>query len=318
MNGYQIAACVLRHTVQRQVTAEGHVDAFHAAVGIVFRSVCSVRDNIDLALAALQTDFGLMIQLFPICGRGFSVFFNQCPINRHGAVLVAGSTADTGAGHAVIILLPNNSGFKAALDLYMKLIGIPAFGVGRNGCASSLVDDQLKGQIFVAGCRDGDKITAFQRWDSAIAVSREQQLSVINFILTASHEKRGGLPCCSVHGNAGNFICVIRFAEGYLPVIPVEARCKADLAQIDGAVLRCAGLLTLTAGAAGGILHNGGSILIAALFQIDGQIFIIIGRNDTLGRFRILGQVYLQDINMSGSIGVAVLAGKILFARGWI
>ena len=200
----------------------------------------------------------------------------------------------------------------------MKLIGIPAFGVGRNGCASSLVDDQLKGQIFVAGCRDGDKITAFQRWDSAIAVSREQQLSVINFILTASREKRGSLPCCSVHGNTGNLIYITRFVEGYLPVIPVEARCNADLAQIDGAVLRCAGLLTLTAGAAGGILHNGGNILIAALFQIDGQIFIIIGRNDTLGRFRILGQVYLQDINISGTIGVAVLAGKILFARGWI
>ena len=52
MNGYQITARVLRRTIQRQVTAESHVDAFHAAVSIGFRSIRSARYDADEALAA--------------------------------------------------------------------------------------------------------------------------------------------------------------------------------------------------------------------------------------------------------------------------
>ena len=62
MNGYQITARVLRRTIQRQVTAESHVDAFHAAVSIGFRSIRSARYDVDEALAAIQTDFRMMIQ----------------------------------------------------------------------------------------------------------------------------------------------------------------------------------------------------------------------------------------------------------------
>lgn len=62
MNGYQITARVLRRTIQRQVTAESHVDAFHAAVSIGFRSIRSARYDADEALAAIQTDFRMMIQ----------------------------------------------------------------------------------------------------------------------------------------------------------------------------------------------------------------------------------------------------------------
>lgn len=62
MNGDQVAARVLRRTIQRQVTAESHVDAFHAAVSIGFRSIRSVRYDADEALAAIQTDFRMMIQ----------------------------------------------------------------------------------------------------------------------------------------------------------------------------------------------------------------------------------------------------------------
>ena len=62
MNGHQITARVLRRTIQRQVTAESHVDAFHAAVSIGFRSIRSARYDADEALAAIQTDFRMMIQ----------------------------------------------------------------------------------------------------------------------------------------------------------------------------------------------------------------------------------------------------------------
>lgn len=62
MNEYQITARVLRRTIQRQVTAESHVDAFHAAVSIGFRSIRSARYDADEALAAIQTDFRMMIQ----------------------------------------------------------------------------------------------------------------------------------------------------------------------------------------------------------------------------------------------------------------
>ena len=167
-NGYQIAARVLGRAVQRQVTAEGHVDTLHAAVLGSGHTLGGVRYDADGALAAHQLDFGLMIQFFPIAFRGFVAFSHQSAVHGHGAVLVAGSTADTGAGNAVVILLADNSGFKAAFDFHMQLQRIAAFRVGRNGCVSILVDDQFEGQVIVSRCRDGDNIAALENGNRRI------------------------------------------------------------------------------------------------------------------------------------------------------
>ena len=56
MNGDQIAAYVLRRAIQRQVTAEGHVDTRHAAVLGSGHTLGGIRHDVDLALATNQFD----------------------------------------------------------------------------------------------------------------------------------------------------------------------------------------------------------------------------------------------------------------------
>ena len=56
MNGDQVAARVLGRAVQRQVTAEGHVDTLHAAVLGSGHTLGGVRHDVDLALATNQFD----------------------------------------------------------------------------------------------------------------------------------------------------------------------------------------------------------------------------------------------------------------------
>ena len=162
MNGDQVAARVLRRAIQRQVTAEGHVDTLHAAVGIGCGSLLSIGHDADGALAAHQLDFGLMIQFFPIAFRGFVAFSHQSAVHGHGAVLVAGSAADTGAGNAVVILLADNSGFKAAFDFHMQLQRIALTVIGSRLGLAILVDDQLERQVIVTLGGDGDDVAAFQ------------------------------------------------------------------------------------------------------------------------------------------------------------
>ena len=167
MNGYQIAARVLRRAIQRQVTAEGHVDTLHAAVLGSGHTLGGVRYDADGALAALQTNFGLVVQFFPIFVRGGGAFFHQSAIHGDSTVLVAGSTADAGAGNAVVILLSDNSGFKAAFDFHMQLINVAGCGVGRNLCVSFFINHQLELQFIVALGGDGDDVAAFQNGRAA-------------------------------------------------------------------------------------------------------------------------------------------------------
>lgn len=171
MNGYQIAACVLRRAVQRQVTAEGHVDAFHAAVGGGRRSLFGVRYDADGALAAIQTDLGLVIQFLPIIVSRLGALLHQGPVNRDCTVLVAGSAADAGTGNAVVILLSDDGRLEVALDLHNQLINVAGCGVGRNRCAAAFVNHQLERQVIVAIGGDGDNVAAFQNVCSGTAVS---------------------------------------------------------------------------------------------------------------------------------------------------
>ena len=162
MNGDQVAARVLGRASQGQVAAGDHINAFHTAVGISGRFVFRIGFNFDRALAAIQTDLGLVVEFLPVAVGRFGILLHQCAVHRDRTVLVAGGTAGAGAGNAVVILLADNSGFKAAYDFHMQLQRIAAFRVGRNGCVSILVDDQLEGQVFVAIGGDGDDVAAFQ------------------------------------------------------------------------------------------------------------------------------------------------------------
>ena len=56
MNGDQVAARVLGGASQGQVAADGHINAFHAAVGIRGRTLGGIRHDVDLALATNQFD----------------------------------------------------------------------------------------------------------------------------------------------------------------------------------------------------------------------------------------------------------------------
>ena len=168
MNGDQVAACVLRRTIQRQVTAEGHVDTLHAAVLGSGHTLGGVRYDADGALAAHQTNFGLVVQFFPIFVRGVGAFFHQSAVHGDSTVLVAGSAA-TGAGNAVVILLADNSGFKAAFDFHMQLINVAGCGVGRNLCVSFFINHQFEHQVIVTLGGDGDNVAAFQNVCSGIA-----------------------------------------------------------------------------------------------------------------------------------------------------
>ena len=231
MNGDQVAACVLRRTIQRQVTAEGHVDTLHAAV-LICGHTChgGVRYDADGALAAHQTNFGLVVQFFPILVRGVGAFFHQSAVHGDSTVLVAGSTADTGAGNAVVILLADNSGFKAAFDFHMQLQRIALAVIFFDRSAAVCVDDQLEGQVFVAVSGNGNHIAAFQRSRAAIAIPCKQQLTVGNFVLTAVCKKRSCIPRFTIHGNGGNLFRIPVFPKGYLPIISIETLGKADLA----------------------------------------------------------------------------------------
>ena len=230
MNGYQIAARVLRRAVQRQVSADSHVDAFHAAVGGGRRSLFGVRYYADGALAAHQLDFGLMIQFFPILVRGVVAFFHQCAVNGDSTVLVAGSAADAGTGNAVVILLADDGRLEAAYELDVQLQRIALAVIFFDRSAAVCVDDQLEGQVFVAVSGNGNHIAAFQRSRAAIAIPCKQQLTVGNFVLTAVCKKRSCIPRFTIHGNGGNLFRIPVFPKGYLPIISIETLGKADLA----------------------------------------------------------------------------------------
>ena len=230
MNGDQVAARVLGRAVQRQVTAEGHVDTLHAAVLGSGHTLGGVRYDADGALAAHQTNFGLVVQFFPIFVRGFGVFFHQSAVHGHGAVLVAGSAADTGAGNAVVILLADDGRLEAAYELDVQLQRIALAVIFFDRSAAVCVDDQFEGQVFVAVSGNGNHIAAFQRSRAAIAIPCKQQLTVGNFVLTAVRKKRSCIPRFTIHGNGGNLFRIPVFPKGYLPIISIETLGKADLA----------------------------------------------------------------------------------------
>ena len=87
---------------------------------------------------------------------------HQCAVNGDSTVLVAGGTAGAGAGYAVVILLSDDGRLEAAFDLHMQLVGVALTIVFRNGSLTVRINNQFEGQIFVAGCHDGDDIAAFE------------------------------------------------------------------------------------------------------------------------------------------------------------
>ena len=273
MNGYQIAARVLRRAVQRQVAADSHVDAFHAAVGGGRRSLFGVRYDADGALAAHQLDFGLMIQFFPILVRGVVAFFHQCAVNGDSTVLVAGSAADAGTGNAVVILLADDGRLEAAYELDVQLQRIALAVIFFDRSAAVCVDDQLEGQSLIAIGSDGDHIAAFQRSRAAIAIPCKQQLTVGNFVLTAVCKKRSCIPRFTIHGNGGNLFRIPVFPKGYLPIISIGTLGKADFAQINCFLFRGGGGFRFAAGAAG-ICNDSGCVVTAAFFHFHRQIFV--------------------------------------------
>ena len=283
MNGDQVAARVLGRAVQRQVTAEGHVDTLHAAVLGSGHTLGGVRYDADGALAAHQTNFGLVVQFFPIFVRGFGVFFHQSAVHGHGAVLVAGSAADTGAGNAVVILLADNSGFKAAFDFHMQLINVAGCGVGRNRCAAAFVNHQLEHQVIVALGGDGDNVAAFQNVRSGAEVfffgKSQNQCGIVHivpiiFAITSTDIRHSGptFPWLAVYRYPVNCvdIAVTFRSESYIPIISGRIALKLHLRYIDGALFRDGGLFR-TARAADRL---SGSIAVIVQHKLEGQVIV--------------------------------------------
>ena len=299
MNGYQIAARVLGRAIQRQIAAELHVDAFHAAVGIFSGVLFGIRNNTDGALRAIQIDFGQMIQLFPICVCRGGTVFHQGSVNRHGAVLVAGSTAGAGAGNTVVILLSDDGRLEAAFDLHIQLIGIAGFCITGKRCVAVLIDDQLEGQLFVASCRDGDDVTAFQDRNGGVGtvVLRCKNKAIVAAIRLVSAARGRSVvvrfPCRTVHGDSGNRRNIVMrfFAKGHVPVNAEHILREFDLTERNFLSSGGRDLRSLKHGGNRHILgrHNKGVLAIVLIHQFNAFTALVAGHRDCVQLITLIG-----------------------------
>ena len=280
MNGDQVAARILGRAIQRQVTAEGHVDTRHAAVLGSGHTLGGVRFDADGAFAALQFNCGQIVQFFPISVRRLSAFFHQCAVNFDGTVLVAGSTAGAGAGNAVIILLADDGRLEAAYELDVQLIGIAAFRVGRNGCVSILVDDQLEGQVFVAVSGNGNHIAAFQnandRGRTKVRLCKNKAIfaRVCSVSTAGGWIRRFPLPCCAIYCNLSDCRNIVMgcIPKSHIPVIAKEIFVKDNIANCNSLMYDC-----LERGGDGHVLTGHGKGVFV------GIIFTLIDTNRAAG-----------------------------------
>ena len=281
MNGDQVAACVLRRTIQRQVTAEGHVDTLHAAVSILGRVLRGIRSDVNLALFTLQIDLRRIgLQLLPIAVDRLDTLFRQCTINRNRAVLVAGSTAGAGTGYAVVILLADNSGFKAAYDFHMQLQRIALAVIFFDRSAAVCVDDQLEGQIFVAVSGNGDHIAAFQnandRGGTKVRLCKNKAIfaRVCSVSTAGGWIRRFPLPCCAIYCNLSDCRNIVMgcIPKSHIPVIAKEIFVKDNIANCNSLMYDC-----LERGGDGHVLTGHGKGVFV------GIIFTLIDTNRAAG-----------------------------------
>ena len=225
MNGDQVAARILGRAIQRQVAADGPVNALHAAV-LICGHTChrGVRRNGDIAIFAFQLDLGHIIQFFPIIVGWLRVLRYQCAVNRNRAVLIAACAAGAGTGNAVVILLSDDSCLEAAYELDVQLQRIALTVICNQRGLAICIHHKLHGQILVARSSDGDHIAAFQNRNGRVGTKilrRKLQTVIFGILFVCSAAGNAvvlGFPFRAIDSYLANFAYIACLIKGYIPI----------------------------------------------------------------------------------------------------